>query len=263
VLSVDVFFTQHGQVGDGPEEMENVKHRFWHHAKPKETDGVWTARLPLGNIEKPLWVYANVTYPLDEPVSGAGYYYGTYTATSFNLSSLLQIASPEELAAAGTRATRKPSLLIESFDGDWEKGWFTYRPDEWACSTHKVGDETYAAPDGATLAIDILAQEPNTLVILIDEYAAEVPLSGGDQWQTVALEPQEVCNADGDPLGGWQNIRRLKLTPTEHLKPKRGSEGSPKRIGKSWSGSEPRFRNLRWHFTDFSNTEPVAPKLGD
>ena len=179
------------------------------------------------------------------------------------MSSLLQIASPDELAAAGTQATRKPSVLIESFERDWEKEWFTYRPDEWARSTHKIGDETYAAPDGATLAVDILAQEPNTLVILIDEYGAEVPLSGGDQWQTVALEPQDFRDAVGDPLGGWQSIRRLKLTPAEHLKPKRDSEGSPKRIGKSWSGPEPRFRNLRWHLANASNKESVAPKLGD
>jgi hypothetical protein len=253
VLSVDVFFTQHGKVGDGPEDMENIKHRFWHHAETQEAGGVWTAKLPLGNVEKPLWVYANVAYPLDEPVSGAGYYYGTYTAECFNVSSLLQVATPEELASAAAQATRKPSLLIESFEGDWEKEWFTYRPDEWARSTHKIGDETYAAPDGATLAVDTLAGQPNTLVILIDACAAEVPLSGGDQWQTVALEPQDFRDAVGDPLGGWQNIRRLKLTPAEHLKPKRGSEGSPKRIGKGWNGPTPRFRNLRWRLTNASN----------
>ncbi|MHC4285373.1 MAG: hypothetical protein ACYSWZ_20725, partial [Planctomycetota bacterium] len=67
------------------------------------------------------WVYANVTYSLDEPVSGAGYYYRIYTAKSFNVSSLLQIATPNELMRARTRATLKPSLLIESFEGDWEK----------------------------------------------------------------------------------------------------------------------------------------------
>ena len=221
-------------------------HRFWHHAEAEEAGGVWTAKLPLSNVEKPLWVYANVAYPLDEPVSGAGYYYGTYTAKSFNVSSLLQIATPKELVSAGTRATRKPSLLIESFEGDWEKEWFTYKPDEWARSTHKIGDETYAAPEGAALAVDVLAQQSNTLVVLIDDYAAEIQLSGGDQWQTVVLEPQDFRDAGGDPLGSWKNIRRLKLTPAEHLKPKRGSEGNPRLVGKHWSGAKPQFRNLRW-----------------
>jgi len=201
---------------------------------------------PQYEVATMLWVYANVAYPLDEPVSGAGYYYGTYTAKFFNVSSLLQIATPKDLATAGTRATRKPSLLIESFEGDWEKEWFTYRPEEWARSTHKIGDETYAAPEGAELAVDVLAQQSNTPVVLIDDYAAEIQLRGGDDWQTVLLKPQDFRDAGGEPLGSWRNIKRLKLTPEERLKPKRGSAGNPRRVGKSWSGARPQFRDLRW-----------------
>ena len=246
VLSVDIFYTQHGKADEGPEDMQNTMHRFWHHAESIEADGVWTAKLPLSNVENPLWVYANVAYFLDEPVSGAGYYYGTYATKSFNVSSLMQIATPKELASAGTQATRKPSQLIESFEGDWEKEWFTYKPDEWTRSTHKLADETYAAPEGAELAVDVLAQQANTLVVLIDDCAAEIQLSGGDQWQSVVLELQDFRDAGGDPLGSWKNIRRLKLTPAEHLKPKRGSQGNPKLVGKRWTGAKPQFRNLRW-----------------
>lgn len=246
VLSVDIFFTQHGKAGDELEDMEDIKHRFWHYAKPTETEEGWIAKLPLADINKPLWAYANVTYPLDDSVSGAGYYYRIYTARSFNVSSLLQVATPKELAAADSRATRKPSLLIESFQGDWEKEWFTYKPEEWARSTHKIGDETYAAPEDASLAIDVSAEQPNTLVVLIDDYAAEVPLTGGDQWQAVLLQPQDFRDINGGPLSGWKSIKRLTLTPAEHLKPKRGSEGKLKRVGKAWNGAAPQFRDLRW-----------------
>ena len=259
VVSVDVFYTQHGKTDEGPEDMQNTVHRFWHHAKAEEADGVWTAKLPLSNVERPLWVYANVTYPLDEPVSGAGYYYGAYTAESFNVSSLLQIATVGELMSAGVRATREPSLLIESFEGDWEKEWFTYKPDQWARSTHKIADETYAAPEGAALAIDVLADQPDTLVVVIDDYAAETQLRGGDKWQAVVLSPQDFHNAAGDALGSWKDVRRLKLTPEERLKPKRGGEGSPKHIGKRWSGAKPRFRNLRWQVADSGETSPDKP----
>ena len=252
VVSVDVFYTQHGKADEGPEDRQNTVHRFWHHAEAEEARGVWTATLPLSNIEKPLWVYANVTYPLDEPVFGAGYYYGAYTAKSFNVSSLLQIAAPKELAAAGTRATRRPSLLIESFEGDWEKEWFTYKPNEWARSTHKIADETCAAPEGAALAIDVLTEQSNTLVIVIDDYAVEVQLRGGDQWQSVVLRLQDFHNLGGDTLGSWKDIRQLKLAPEERLKPKRGSEADPKLVGRRWNGARPRFRNLRWRLSDIS-----------
>ena len=265
VVSVDVFYTQHGKTDEGPEDMQNAVHRFWHHAKTEQIGGVCTAKLPLSNVENPLWVYANVTYPLEEPVSGAGYYYGTYTAKSFNVSSLLQIATPKQLAAAGVRATRKPSLLIESFAGDWEKEWFTYKPDEWARSTHKIADETYAAPTEAALAIDVLAEQSNTLVIVIDDYAAEVHLTGGDQWQKVVLDLQDFRDTGGNPLGSWKGIRRLKLTHEERLKPKRGGKGNPRLVGKPWSGAKPQFRNLRWQGPDSEGAStgsscPVATK---
>ena len=96
----------------------------------------------------------------------------------------------------------------------------------------------------------MLAQQPNTLVVVIDHYAAEVPLSGGDEWQTVVLQPQDFRDAGGNPLGGWKNTRRLKLTPEERLKPKRGSEGNPRLVGKHWTGTKPQFRNLRWQLTN-------------
>ncbi len=249
VLSVNVFYTQHGKANEGPEDMQNVMHRFWHYAQAKEVDGTWTAKLPLNTMEKPLWVYANVAYPLDAPVSGAGYYYRMYTATSFNVSSLMQTATTSKMASMGTRATRTPSLLIESFEGDWKKEWFTYKPADWARITHKIGDKTYAAPEGASLALDVLARQPNTLVVLIDAYAAAIQLKGGGSWQPVVLTPHDFRDAAGDALERWKGIRRLKLTPSEHVKPKRGSKGKPKLVGKNWSGPGPRFRNLRWQLT--------------
>jgi len=265
VLSVDIFYTQHGKTDDEREDMQNTVHRLWHHAEAKQTGGVWTAKLPLSNVERPLWVYANVTYPLDTPVSGAGYYYGAYTAKSFNVSSLMQISTAGELVAADARATRKPSLLIESFEGDWEKEWFTYRPDEWARSTHKIADETYAAPEGAALAIDVLAQQANVLVVAIDNHAAEKHLSGGDRWQKVVLGLEDFRDIGGNPLTTWKGIRRLKLTNEERLKPKRGGKGNPKRIGQPWSGAKPQFRNLCWRESDSKGRSagkscPVAAK---
>ena len=97
---------------------------------------MWAASLPLPSVEKPLWVYANVVYALDPPVSGAGYYYGDYTADRFNLSSRMAMISPDELAAADVRATMEPSLMIEPFADDWEKEGVPYEQQEWGRGTH-------------------------------------------------------------------------------------------------------------------------------
>ncbi len=126
ILSLDVFYTQQGKEHERPEDREDTMNRFWHHARSSESDGVWTASLPIASTNKPLWVYANVIYSLDEPVTGAGYYYGIYTAASFNVSSVLKTVSAEQLRAEGVRPTMTPSTIIEDFAGDWQKEWFTY-----------------------------------------------------------------------------------------------------------------------------------------
>lgn len=244
ILSVDIFYTQHGVAGRDPHE--NSMYRFWHHAALVNNNDVWTASLPLSNKDKPLWVYANVRYSLDEPVSGAGYYYGSYSTNSFNVSSLLTMRTADELASAGARATRRPSNLIEDFEGDWEKEWFTYRPAEWARTTHKLYDDVWKAPTGANLILELQAAEKNKIVVLLDEYAAEVKIDGGAESQKVILKLNDFRNYNEEPLADWSEVRRLKLSPAEHLRPGRGQDGKPRLVGASWKGTPPQFRSLRW-----------------
>lgn len=246
VLSVDVYFTQQGMPNETPQDRESTKHRFWHHAKATEVDGVWTAKLPLSNIDKPLWVYANVLYPLKPPVTGAGYYYREYEAKAFNLSSLLTKVTSDQLRKAKVRATRKPTLLIEDFTGDWEKEWFTYKPKEWPRATHKLFNETWKAPENAKLVLEVLAEKQNKLVVVIDDYAAEVSLQGGKNWQEVTLSPKDFQNAARKPLTSWKDVKQLKLTYAERLRPNRREKGERRLVGKHWQGAEPRFRNLHW-----------------
>ena len=159
---------------------------------------------------------------------------------------MLEVASPDELAAAQVRPTLEPSLQIESFEGDWEKEWFTYRPAEWARTTHKLADESRKAPDNAMLELDVQAAEANELVVVIDDHAAAVQLDGGAEWQHVVLAANDLRNVAGQSLASWANVRRLKLCATEKLKPSRGDATAPRDVGKSWNGADPQFRNLRW-----------------
>lgn len=259
VASVDIFYTQHGAT-EQPEPIENAKHRFWHHAPATASAGVWTASLPLGATDKPLWVYANVVYLLAEPVTGAGYYYGLYTAQSFNVSSALTTISPTQLREAGVRATLRRSLVIEDFEGDWQKNWFTYKPEEWARTTHKLNDATWHAPPGARLSLGVRSTKPNKLIVLIDDHAAEVPLDGGGDWQTVTLSPGDFRDIRGGVLPGWDGVQRLTLSPNERLRSAGGGKTPPRILGGNWDGAPPQFRALRWTVSTDTSTEKAPPQ---
>ncbi len=247
LLSVDVFYTQQGQIDGEKNDHENTKARFWHCAKGKHVGDIWTAELPLLTTDKPLWVYANVHYPLKEPVIGAGYYYGVYTAKVFNVSSRMAIATPAQLQAASVKATDTPSLLIESFENGWQKEWFTYDlTDNWARKTHKLYDPKWQAPVSAKLALEARSEQTNKVVIGLDSYAAEVQLKGGTDWQRVVLGPAEFRNAVGVALPTWKGIRELRLGAMETLRAKDGNKEKKVELGADWQGAKPEFRNLRW-----------------
>ena len=244
IESVDIFYTQAGLANETPQDRDVTKNRHWHHADSTESDGRWTAPLPLTRIDKQLWVYANVSYKLPQTVTGAGYYYGTYNADNVNVSSLLSIATPEQLKAS--KATREPSKLIENFEGDWQKEWFTYKPDQWARSTHKLFDDAWTAPANASLMLDVMTESTNEIVVVIDQYAVAKKVSGGDHWQTITLTPSDLRNFAGESLPDWSQAKELTLTQTTRLKPPQGGDKKPRVIGKDWIGDPPKFQNLRW-----------------
>lgn len=246
-LSVDIYYTRQGQPEGEKDDMANTSARFWRHAKARQDGKVWTAELPLLGTDKPLWAYANVLYPLEAPVTGAGYYYVTYTATRFSLSSRMMMTSPAQLRAAGVKATDQPSRLIESFGKGWEKEWFTYDVSgHWPRRTNKPHDPKWQAPPSAKLALDVRVAQPNRLVIGVDACAAEVPLKCGSIWQSVVLAPSDFHDAAGAALPSWKGIRELRLGDSETLFLHKDGKGHRLRLGAAWKGPAPAFRNLRW-----------------
>lgn len=247
ITEVDIYYTQQGQMDGQRNDRENTIARFWHHARATRAGGSWRASLPLASTDKPLWVYATVHYPLEKPVTGAGYYYGLYTSTQFALSSRMHIATPAQLQAAGVKATAKASQLIEPFAPGWEKEWFTYEAtDSWARRTHKIYDDRWLAPPAARLALEVRSAQANRLVIGLDGYAAEIALAGGMTWQHVSLAPADFCNAAGAPLAGWTGLRELRLVAKDRLTLREGGQEQRRELGAEWRGPRPEFQNLRW-----------------
>ena len=246
ILAVDVYYTLQGQMDGESDNRQNTQARFWHHVAAVKNGDSWTAELPLHGTDKPLWVYGNISYPLDQPVTGAGYYYGTYTAEKFNLSSRMHTATPEELKSVGVKATLKSTLVIESFEDGWEKEWFTYRPVDWARRTHKLYDPRWAAPRGAKLAFEVLSENPNKLVVGLDDHAVELDLAGAAGWQAFLLSASDFKDAAGAAMTGWPGIRELRLAARDRLASKKYGKERVLQLGAAWQGPDPKFRNLRW-----------------
>lgn len=246
VLSVDVFYTQHGQSSGEKIDHDNTKNRHWHHAKATRQGDTWMANTPILHSDKPLWVYANVQYPLPKPVTGAGYYYRPYTADKFNLSSRMLIATPEQFRTAEVKATLAPTDIIENFKPGWEKEWFTYRPEEMGLRTHKLYDDRWKAAKHANLSLTVRSAKPNKLVIGIDAFAAEIELSGNSKWETITLSATDFKDAHGVAMTDWNKIREFRFLAAEHLRSTKRGDNTRRLVGGNWQGEGPDFKLIRW-----------------
>jgi hypothetical protein len=246
ISSIDVFYTQQGQMDGKKDNSTNTKNRFWHHSPVGENQGEWVAKLPVHSLDLPLWVYANVSYELTNPIRGAGYYYGSYEAKSFTLSSLPALIKPDQLRSAKVSTILDSRLMIEDFQGEWQKEWFTYKPAQWGIKTHKVYDPVWKAPQGAKLGLEVQADQPNQMILALDGYATEVEIKGGGTWTSILLPCQVFKNVEDQALDSWHGLKELQLDAKITLNPGRGSQAKPLKLGADWKGTAPAFRNLRW-----------------
>ena len=139
-----------------------------------------------------------VTYPLEAPVSGAGYYYGDYTTDRFTISSRLVTAESAELKAAGIKASFPPTTLIESFEGELNTDWFTYKPNHWGRSTHRVNDPQWKAPAGASLGLGVQTTDLLNLEISFGSHQAVKAIPAGAEWQEIVLKSEDFKNKKGE-----------------------------------------------------------------
>ena len=155
------------------------------------------------------------------------------------------------------KATDKPSPSIDDFSHGF-RDWYLLsadNPHHWQFWTRKITDPKWRGHRGDRLTFDVQTAKPNQLVVVLTEnffrsyrgrqqdFVAVVDLKGGEAWQTVSLSPSDFKRPGGtEKLGSWTQCDLLGFK-AYHI-PRR----SNLRIGgQRWAGSQPVFRNLRWH----------------
>ncbi|WP_158850516.1 alpha/beta hydrolase family protein [Algibacter sp. L1A34] len=248
IIEVDIYYTFQGEIprATKSEERENRIKRYWNYANTVKVGDKWKAELPLIRIDKPVWVYANIKYRLSKPQQGAGYYYNIYKTDKFNISTPIQVISPEDLKKSKTVVTDKPSLIIEDFKGNWEKEWFYDKKNIWGRSTHKPYSTKYKAPKKARLGIELISKEANKMVILLDDFASELILIGGSEPQKLILSPKDFKNIKGESLKDFTLVKELSLLPKKVIKGKKNTSSKTVKLGGEWNGKKPIFKKLYW-----------------
>lgn len=259
VLATEDHVPQLQVTPDSPQEVAGVhiyysvdpdaRARFWRSAEAKRSGDTWTARLPILAVDQPLFTFANVAYSLKRAESEPH----ARPTERYAISSMLHTAVPKDLLRNDVRATDKPDPMIDDFSHGW-RDWYLLEagnPHHWEFSTRKLTDPKWRGQTGQRLAIDVEAEKPNELVVVLtenffrsyrgrsQEFVTVVKLKGGKDPQTISLEPRDFKTGDGVALSSWKNVDLLSWRAYD--------EKGGKLLGsKSWAGGQPKFRNLWW-----------------
>lgn len=233
--------------------------RFWRDAEARKVGDAWVASCPVLSTEQPLFVYANVTYPLKTERIG---YRGSKAPASFIISSREVILPSDALKQAAIKATDKPSRMIDDFARGWQD-WYRLEwgnPHVWSATTRKLKDPKWRGPAGAKLVVDVRCPKDNTIVVIADlngwgafpgkpggSFVAGKVLTGSPDWQrvTIGLEDMRPANKNSPPvMTTWETVTELSLRRTGTFI----QDGQEVKFGdKSPGWNAPReFRNLRW-----------------
>jgi dienelactone hydrolase len=227
--------------------------RFWRSADARRNKDVWTAKLPILAVDQPLFAFANVVYGLKKEESEPF----ARPTERFAISSMFHTVVPVELERATVVATDKPNPVIDDFSHGWQD-WYLLEagnPHHWEFSTRKLTDPKWQGQTGQRLALEVQAEQPNELVIVLtenffrsyrgksQEFVAVAKLNGGVDTQTVTLEPKDFRTGDGEALSSWKNVDLLSLRAYF-------DKGGKSLGSKSWAGGQPKFQKLRWQGDD-------------
>ena len=231
--------------------------RFWRTAEATHLPGdKWSAPLPIMSTDQPLFASANVHYKLDKPERPPS----SPATSTFAITSQLHTVAPDELQAAGSKATDQPSLLIDDFSHGWQD-WYLLsadNPHHWQYWTRKINDIKWQGQEGYRLSVEVKVEQSNELIVLLTEnffrsyrgrsrdLVATVMLTGDEGWQQIELSVGDFSDlADGEELASWKQVDLLGFRPYYEQR------DSTKRVGTDrWQGSQPEFRNVRWRRAD-------------
>jgi hypothetical protein len=230
--------------------------RFWRDAGAKQNGKSWSAPLPVMDLKRPLFAFANVYYQLPKPAALPR----NQKVQEVCISSLLHEAKPQMLEAAGVKTSGHPELVIDDFKRGFHD-WFIINGNNrslWQHWTRKVTDPKWRGPEGARLALTLQSKKPNVLGFVLKEnvwrnyrgkqreYVAEVRIKGGAV-ETVILELKNFKSvSDGAPPKSWKNLDQFAVCAQYQIRrPKtRVIAADP------WQGPKPVFKRLEWQLED-------------
>ncbi|MFT5498081.1 MAG: dienelactone hydrolase [Kiritimatiellia bacterium] len=249
--------------------------RFWRSVPAVREGDTWLAQVPVSSTDQPLFVMANVYYPLTHSV--VGYPWMREPPETFGISSRMLTYTPDELKQGEVKARPAHLRMLQEDFADTSDGYQLNWKNEqwWSTYTRKIKDPLYAGPDGARLSLDVKVDHDLTFFFEVQDNAwgafpgqpngpfyAPVTVKASPEWQTVGVSVADfkpVEERTKHALTSWRQVTelgvrgRIKLTRNGEAIELPGPGSAP---NARWRWPR-EMRNLRWEGGTYAEATTV------
>lgn len=213
---VDVYFTRDAALSD----YNGSKSRFWQFVRPDKQGAEYVASIDLFDIDRPLWVFANVHYKLsDHSFKNSP---GTMTSTTRMI-----MIGVEEMKAAGVKADGIATNVVEDFGDDWKKEWTVSAT---SVESFCLSNKRVPIPEYCKLVLNVQDTASQDLRVSVGDYSSG-QYSGAFKVRngTLSLYPFDLRHTQtGSTLMNWADLTNPKISI------------------RSAGGKLPKFTKLAW-----------------
>jgi pimeloyl-ACP methyl ester carboxylesterase len=204
IASVDIYLTRDGKLT----EYATNRTRLWNFIKPEKTADLYTGRIGLHDLNEPFWVFANISYKIDQTKESPAL---TQESDTFTVTTRMLMFTPEQLEEADVKADGSTTQVIESFGEDWEKQWIVSAK---SIETWLLNDARVPMPEYGKLVIELSTEAKTDLLVKVgNDHTAKFPLQGAGAAETIEIYPFELTDKNtGAKLLNWQDLSRPMLS---------------------------------------------------
>ncbi len=180
--------------------------RAWRDAEAVREGDVWSASLPVLNVDDYVFGFANIRYAGDVVVS-----------------SDFQAVIPSSLGAAV--ATDEPSNQLSEGTGQWKdvapaegvggiKG-FRIIKQHRGTKNEQFNDPKWKAPEGAELQFKFYCTQPQEILLEVNgQFAQGIKITASDEWQSMRVPASDLINKHNQqPMSAWSQTQSLAIKP--------------------------------------------------
>lgn len=180
--------------------------RVWRDAKAVRIGDVWTAKLPVLNVDDYVFAFANIRY-----------------RNNCVVSSDFEAVIPSTIGNAV--ATDQKAAFISDGTGQWSDvapvegvgGIKGFRPisNKWGTVSKQFADPKWQASKGSDLSFKFYCTQPQALTLSANgQFEFDLNITASDVWQTMTVNAEQLKHKKhGHSLADWSEVTDMRIAP--------------------------------------------------